>query len=463
MSRLALPERSHLATIAAGVVALVAAACNGGDVTPGLGDAGTGSSSSPAASGTSEPASTTPGSPTAVTGSGTATMTASATSASTPDSLGRLRRTLLSNLTIGLDPGSVRTALQAIEVETLEVATEDRDLWFAVTTGPGIYDLPEARDHVLGVYQRTGDDWVELASIVLGSAPTVAELEVVAASYEGATWVAVHGFTGAHSGTFELIRFDGTLTSAFWWFSSMPGAATVVDLDGTAPPEIVLNATDPYVYCYACGVRAWHEVIYRWQGGELVEVPLDGVAGNTQVTTDLSEVAAILARADLWRSAAAVANDALASDPDNVDLWWLHQLITRVAEQRLAEAGAEQQPFMTNVLAGEYAAAVDLMRPYVPEMALAPDGPLVADTVADGGWNDATALWVLDYTERAIAATPDLAAAHAVRAFGLLVADPENWAGALMEMETALRLAPNDAFYREAVDYLFARNGGAFG
>src|SRR5690606_7491597 len=208
----------------------------------------------------------------------------------------------------------------------------------------------------------------------------------------------------------------------------------------TEPPEVVLNATDPYVYCYACGVRAWQEVIYRWVGGELVEVPLGPVTGDSPTVRDTTELAAIYAQADLWRDALEAASEALELAPDNEDVWWLHQLIERVAGDRLADAGADPQPFVTNVLAGEYEAAVDLMRPYLPEAALAADGPLIAGTVAEDDSTGATATWVLDYTERALMVDPDRAAAHAARAFGLLLDNPEDWSGALAEMEAALRL-----------------------
>jgi len=386
------------------------------------------------------------------------------TATATTDSQAQLRRNLLSSLTIGLDPAETRDALDGIQVVTASFTTSDRELWVAVTSGPGIYDLPEAREHVAGVYERSGDDWVELANTTLASGPTFAEIEVVAAEYAGAAWIAIDGLSGAHSGTFELLHFDGVdLSSVLWWFSSSPGAATIVDLDGSEPREVVLNATDPYVYCYACGVRAWSEVIYRWMDGELVEVPLAGVADDDQLMTDLTEVAAIYAGADLWQRALDSVTEASNMAPDNVDVFWLYTLISRIAEARLADAGSEQQPFITNVLAGEYDAAVDLMRPHSPAQALSPTGPLIAGTVAEDGWEDSTALWLLDYTERAIEAAPDLAAAHAVRAFGLLVEDPENWAGALAEMDEALRLQPEDDFYLEAVQYLLEQNGGASG
>src|SRR5690606_21769686 len=242
--------------------------------------------------------------------------------------------------------------------------------------------------------------------------------------------------------------------SVVWWFSPTPGAATIVDLDGNGPPEIVLNATDPYVYCYACGVRATDEVIYRWSGGELIEVPLARVATGDQFIADMTDAAAQYAHANLWRRALAAASTALNAAPENEEVWWLHTLIERVAQGRLAEAGAPHQPFMTDVLAGEYEAAVALMRPYDPAVALAPDGPLIEGTVAEDQWGEATALWTLDYTERAIAIAPELAAAHAVRAFGLLMEHPDNWVDALAAMSEALRLEPQDDFYREAVDYL---------
>src|SRR5690606_12319367 len=124
--------------------------------------------------------------------------------------------------------------------------------------------------------------------------------------------------------------------------------------------EIVLNATDPYVYCYACGVRAWNEVIYRWAGDDLVEVRLGGVSHPDPRVAALTDSAASFARADLWRRALDAATEALALAPDHPEVWWQHTLISRVAASRLDDAGAEQQPFMTYVLAGEYERAVDL-------------------------------------------------------------------------------------------------------
>lgn len=458
--RLPRPAR-HLAALAVCMAAVTAAACNNGGSLPDIEGTGSGSATqSPTASGTAtEPASTSGVTPVATPTAGvTETATASATQTAEPDPLAQLRRSVLSNLTTGLDPASVMAALENIEVITIPLPAEGRELVIAVTSGSGIYDFPQQRDHVAAALEYTGEDWVELSNTKLGSAPTFADIEIVTEDHEGAAWIAIHGGTGAHSGTFELLRFDGVrLSSSMWWFSPMPGAGAVADLDGQAPPEIVLNATDPYVYCYACGVRAWNEVIYRWSGPDLVEVRLGGVAHPDPRVTALTEAAATFARADLWRRALNASTQALNLAPDHPEVWWQHTLISRVAEARLDDAGAEPQPFMTYVLAGEYEAAVDLMRPYLPERALAADGPLLAGTIAGDGWESTTSDWVLDYTARAIPAAPDLAAAHAVRAFGLLLAEPADWNDALEEMEQALNLAPDDEFYREAFEYLLTR------
>ncbi len=450
--------------MATALLAVSLTACNGTDPIPTPSGTGSSSTAEPGTGTPSEPASTpTPTEP----ADGTATATASASitaTADTEDPEGAIRRSLLTSLTIGMTPDETRDALEDIEVVTAALQAEGRTLRVAITSGAGIYELPEPREHVVAIYERSGEQWVELTNLTLGSAPTFAVIEIVTDEYEGSSWIAIHGGTGAHSGTFELLEFDGVaLNSTVWWFSSMPGAATVVDLDGVDPPEIVLNATDPYVYCYACGVRAWHEVIYRWMDGELVEVPLAGVAADNQLVTDLTEVAALYAQADLWQRALDTVMEARAVDPDNAEVFWLATLIERVTGARLGDAGADQQPFITNVLAGEYEAAVALMRPYEPSVALDPAGPLVEGTVAADGWGETTALWTLSYTERAIAAAPDLAAAHAARAFGLLVQDPDDWASALSAMEEALRLEPTDEFYRLCVEYLFAQNGNAFG
>ncbi|MEX2375315.1 MAG: hypothetical protein WD942_06975 [Dehalococcoidia bacterium] len=396
---------------------------------------------------------------------GTGTASATPETSEPPDAQQRLRAHLLSSLVTLTDPAAARVALESVDVIAVPFPSDARDLWVAVTSGAGIWELPDERTHVAAIYElRSDDTWVEVSSLPLASAPTVADIEIALGSHAGSAWFAVHGVTGAHSGTFELLQFDGiTLASVLWWFSPSPGAGSLIDLDADGVPEVVLDTTDPYVYCYACGVRLWGEVIYRWDGATLMEVPLSSVPHANQIVTDLTEQAAIFARADLWRRAAEAASAAAEAAPDDDEVTWLHLAISRMADARLIEGGSEAQPLLTWVLAGEYDAAVSLMRTLAPGDVFTASGPLISGTAAEGGWEQVTGDYLVDFASRALEVESDLASAYAVRALGRILADPDDWSGALLDMEAALALTPADAFYAEAVDYLRAQDAGSSG
>ena len=147
-----------VAILAAALVALAATACTDNDATPTASGSTPTATASGVGTGTAtEPASTTQAAsptPTATDGTGTDTGTASATASLTatpeddPDKLALLRRNLVSSLTTGLTPDETRDALEDIEVVTVALVIEEREVWIAATSGSGIYSLPESREHV---------------------------------------------------------------------------------------------------------------------------------------------------------------------------------------------------------------------------------------------------------------------------------------------------------------------------
>ncbi|MDO9445897.1 MAG: hypothetical protein Q7K37_11325, partial [Dehalococcoidia bacterium] len=307
----------------------------------------------------------------------------------TPDATtdtGELRELMLSSLTATATSAQMDRALAALEVESFRLDVPGREVWFALSTGSGVYELPSA-GHVAGIYDHRADgSWVETARLVLESAPGVASAEIV--PIRGTSgfpiWIAVAGSTGAHSGTFELLRYNGTsLTTELWWFSPSPEAALVTDLDSDGVPEIVLNASDPYVFCYACGVEDYAEVIYRWQDEQPTLVSIVETPGESE-SAFLNSRAVRLVEADLWREALATIESARTAAPDDTVILWNAIQIRRVAAVRLAQAGTPQQPLVTNVLAGEYGPALELIRGLSPAEAFDANGPLVSDTVAIG-------------------------------------------------------------------------------
>src|SRR5207244_4359732 len=83
-------------------------------------------------------------------------------------------------------------------------------------------------------------------------------------------WLEAQGGAGAHSGCYDLLRFDGKqLHSEISSCSSSPGDSRLEDLNGDGTPEVVLDATDYYVFCYACGVRKINYTVMRWDGQQM--------------------------------------------------------------------------------------------------------------------------------------------------------------------------------------------------
>ena len=124
--------------------------------------------------------------------------------------------------------------------------------------------------------------------------------------------------------------------------------------------------------------------MYRWDGSQLAPVLLRSpVLALPEIVWEQADRAVALAEADLWRQAAEVASLAASQAPSFDEVRWLSILINRMASARLSYAGSPGQPVLTNVFAGEYEAAVDLMRELNPAEAFALDGPLIVGTAAE--------------------------------------------------------------------------------
>lgn len=354
--------------------------------------------------------------------------------------------------------------------ETLELLALPlgRDgLWAVVTNGP-----PPLRENAAGeivnfyhfaaVY-RLGEDrrWSPpLGRVTLDSGPGRTAIELVGEGAASPAFIAVRGATGAHAGTFDLLRFDGErLETALSHLSARPNAAGIADLDGDGVPEIALNDSDPYVFCYTCAVEEKRERLYRLADGEWVEVELAAPPGLPPDLAAAAEWTVELARAGLWRKAAEIAIATARAAPGDEGLRWLSILVNRTAAARLAHAGSPGQPLLTTVLAGDYDAALALMAAHRPMRTFALDGPLVAGTAAsdEAGLRD-LAVRLLDATERALAVQPDDAAIHAVRGLALAIASPDDLARTRAAIATAVVLAPGDRFLANARAYFQSVN-----
>ena len=334
--------------------------------------------------------------------------------------------------------------------------------WWVVTDGPQPAKLTSGDEvdnffHFAAVYGRSeGGEWSEVDRLEIESAPQRTQVELLTTGWEApdgepSAWIAVRGGTGAHAGTLDVIGFDGTTVStALSRITQRQYLSEFLDLDGDGLLEVVLNDSDPYIFCFVCATELQRVVLYRWTGAQLERVELGTPPDQSD---DQIERAVALAKADLWREAAAAAVDASRAFPESAEVRWLSILINWTAVARLNYGGASGQPLLTQVFAGEYAAAADLMRALEPAQAFALDGPLIAGTAAEQDLST-MAVQLLDYTERALAVAPDRADIHAVRALGLALASPDDLSAARSALAQAATLAPDDAFFEASRDFL---------
>ncbi|MCY3913283.1 MAG: polysaccharide deacetylase family protein [Chloroflexi bacterium] len=355
---------------------------------------------------------------------------------------------------------------QPVHVFPLVLAGASGDFWVAVTDGPQPARITADDEvvnfwHFAAVYRLSAEDhWIEVDRLEVELAPQRTQVDLAPTGWalaDGApaAWITVRGGTGAHAGTLNIIRFDGaTLSTELSWLSARPYAGEVTDLDGDGLVEVVVNDSDPYVFCYACAVELKREILYWWDGSRLVPVDLRAPVANVPagVADEVDEFVA-LARAGLWRDAALAAIAAARQAPESAEVRWLSVLVNRTAAARLLHAGSVAQPLLTTVFAGEYGAAVDLMRALDPAQGFALDGPLIIDTEAE---HDLTtmATQMLDHTTRALDAVPDRAEIHAVHALSLTLASPDDLSRARSAIQRAVELAPDDPFFAAASDFL---------
>lgn len=358
------------------------------------------------------------------------------------------------------------TDAQPVHVLPLNLSGSTNEYWIAVTDGPRPARVTSSDDvinffHIVVAFRLAlNGEWTEIDRLEIESLPERTRPESVQTGWRRSSgtpiaWIAVKGGTGAHDGTLDLIGFDGEeLTTALSLISALPNAGELADLDEDGLLEVIGNDSDPYIFCYACLTELTRETVYRWNGSHLAPVLLSAPAAglSPDIRAQVNRVVA-LAQADLWRQAAELASLASSRVPSNDEVRWISILINRMASSRLAYAGSPGQPLLTNAFAGEYDAAVDLMRALDPMEAFALDGPLIVGTAAEQSLST-MAVYLLDYTERALAADPERASIHAVRALGLTLASPNDLAKARSAIKSAVELASDDSFYAASQAFL---------
>ena len=287
-------------------------------------------------------------------------------------------------------------------------------LWLVHTTGSR--SIKPLTNHYINIY-RLGENnnWQEISRAELQCPDYLNAGSVKQVQTEPSRiWIQVDGGAGAHSGCFDLYSFDDkTLKHEATNTNSFSGNGRVQDLDGDGKGEIILDMSDAYVFCFACGVRNAEFKVLYWNGKGLTEAKLTRLPDTaTANIRDLNNRSVTLAQGGLWKDAVATISQTVtlaASDPTvamNAGLIRLH-----------GEAQAKNiaiYPLLGDVFYGDYTSAVNLMRPYAPAQLFALPSPLISGTVASG-WERSLTQSITQTASLALSVQPDLAPAYFAR------------------------------------------------
>ena len=366
-------------------------------------------------------------------------------------------------------------AFEGLRAVPLAVPAGDPSLWAVHSSGSrfGLLDAEEP-SHFVAIYTREGAEWRELARLDLANegsdtpeADYLSEESVRQVMVEPSRlWLEVHGGVGAHSGTYQLLSFDGTaLRIEVAGFNSFGDLGWVADLNDDGAAEAIVDQSDAYVFCFACGVRTVDLRLYRWDADQqrMLPVALQMIPVLRENPAASVNRAVRLAEHGLWKDALSqisIAGDIAgeAAEPAiRETLEWNRVVIKAHVDAHVRAATEGPFPLLANVFYGDYEAAVELMTGLTAGQIFDLQTPLVAGTVAEGPL-PALSDRIIESSTMATEARSGLAAAYFLRGWANYLNDPDGRL-ALADVSRAADLSPDEALFAHAEAHLFALLG----
>lgn len=295
--------------------------------------------------------------------------------------------------------------------------------------------------HPVSIFQKTASGMQKITEFDFKDGQSIDALTLVPSYAPGKAFFTVTGGVGAHSSFGQLFSFDGkTLTLEYTANSDAGGyALQLFDVNGDGVLDMVGDATDYYVFCYACGVRSYFEEVYAWDGSAFIK---QTPAGSSDAHIQAAYEASLI---DRWN--VVTAELAQAAKPTNPQDVWTVVLLGRIAEQRTPKAD-DASPFMSALLYGDYDAAVNVLRRYKPATLV---DVQAADFPADlSNFGDVVRENVVRLSTTVLA-KEDLPSARFLRGWAQTMLDPHDAAG-LKDLEAVAGVDPFFAAVLEAVN-----------
>ncbi len=329
-------------------------------------------------------------------------------------------------------------------VQRLDVPAGWEPAWLVATAAAAA-----TNGGLLSIYRVRGPAWREVDRLRFDEWRGVRQIPVA----PNEVWLQAGG-SDEESRGYRLLSFDGSALSLRFEAPSLRGAK---DYDGDGLFDVVVDVSvDP---CRGCGAIEVLVEIHRWDGDQLSPAQLERLPLSAPARLrEAVDRAVEFAEADLWLDAA-LAIAAAVTGPDfgafEQTVAWDKILIDFLARERRELDAHSEMPLATYVLAGDYEAAVDLLRDLAPAELFDPGGPLLAG-LPTAESERALASLLIERAGRAIAVRRDLAAAYFVRGLGRYLLDPEDVVTARADIRQALGLEPYDDFYAAASQFLQA-------
>jgi len=322
----------------------------------------------------------------------------------------------------------------------------------------GMRDFAGNQKHYVTIYSYTSGRWRQVTGADLPNADYIDAQGVRQVMLDPRrNWIEVQSGAGAHGGCYDLLSFNGTtLHNEVSYCHDNPDAGSLEDLNGDGVPDVVLNTTDDYVFCYACGVREQNIQVFRWDGSHMQEVKLTPLPASAPAQLrQMINQAVTLAEGGFWKDAQATISATMALQPQDPTARWDAALIGRIASARANQVQRGAYPLLENIFYGDYPAALKVMRPLSAAQLFSSSTPLIKGTPADG-WNDNLSAYITTTVDMALQVQPNLAAAYFLRGWAENL-HPEQSQAALADIAHAASLDPNEQLYARSLAYLRRR------
>jgi hypothetical protein len=295
--------------------------------------------------------------------------------------------------------------------------------------------------HPLSIYQKTSTGIQKISEFDFKDGQHIAGLQLIPTYREGSAFLTVDGGVGAHSSFGQIFSFDGkTLKLELTTNSDAGGGAlTMVDVNGDGALDAVGDATDYYVFCYACGVRSGAEEVYSWDGTAFA-------LQKAQPSADATIQAAVTAaEAGRWNVVAKTLTG--VATPTNPADAWTVVLLKRIVALRAPQAD-DASPFMSALLYGDFDAAAKVLTRYQPTALVDSQNPAFPSDLAP--FAEMVADNVVRLSTTALTQDNTLTSAQFLRGWAQTLLDSKNAAG-LADLDAVAAADPFYAAVRDAV------------